>query len=115
MGRIFTVFIFFALLYSAIFLRLLYWQVWSSSRLKNLAVNQHFFRFVLPPKRGTIISSDGYPFVMNQQAYLVYAEPKIVGADGIRPWAHAVRPYIDSLRKIYLIAPLFIPSKVEGR
>jgi cell division protein FtsI/penicillin-binding protein 2 len=78
MIRIWTVFGLFLLLYGAIFTRLFYWQVWMSSRLKNQAVSQHFFRFSLPPKRGTIYSSDGYPFIMNQQAYLVYAEPKKV-------------------------------------
>lgn len=78
MIRIWSIFGFFLLLYAAIFARLLYWQVWASSRLKSQAVSQHFFRFALPPKRGSIFSSDGYPFIMNQQAYLVYAEPKEV-------------------------------------
>ena len=78
MIRIWTVFGLFLIFYVAIFSRLMYWQVWASSRLKNQAVSQHFFRFALPPKRGTILSSDGYPFIMNQQAFLVYAEPKEV-------------------------------------
>jgi len=78
MTRIWTIFGFFLFLYGAIFIRLFYWQVWSSARLKNQAVSQHFFRFDLPPKRGTIFSSDGYPFIMNKQAFLVYAEPKEV-------------------------------------
>jgi cell division protein FtsI/penicillin-binding protein 2 len=83
MKRIWIVFLFFILFYSAIFSRLFYWQIWSSGRLKNQAISQHFFRFSLPPKRGTILSSDGYPFIMNQQAYLVYAEPKnISDVDG---------------------------------
>jgi len=66
----------FILLYIGIVSRLLYWQVWASSRLKTQAASQHFFRLPLPPKRGAIISSDNYPLVMNQQAYLVFAEPK---------------------------------------
>jgi len=78
MARIWTIFGLFLLLYGAIFTRLFYWHVWSSARLKNQAVSQHFFRFALPPKRGTIFSSDGYPFIMNKQAFLVYAEPKEV-------------------------------------
>ena len=83
MIRIWTVFGFFILFYVAIVSRLFYWQVWASSRLKNQAVSQHFFRFTLPPKRGTIFSSDGYPLIMNQQAYLTYAEPKkIKDVDG---------------------------------
>ncbi|KKS90328.1 MAG: Peptidoglycan glycosyltransferase [Microgenomates group bacterium GW2011_GWC1_43_11] len=76
MIRIWTVFGCFILLYIAIVTRLFYWQVWVSGKLKNQAISQHFFRFSLPPKRGTIYSSDGYPFIMNQQAYLVYGEPK---------------------------------------
>lgn len=70
------VFLFFLVLYTAIVARLFYWQVWASGKLKDQATTQHFFRFSLPPKRGTIFSSDGYPLIMNQQAYLVYAEPK---------------------------------------
>jgi len=66
----------FILLYIGIVSRLLYWQVWASSRLKTQAAGQHFFRLPLPPKRGAVISSDNYPLVMNQQAYLLYGEPK---------------------------------------
>lgn len=76
MTRIWMVFGIFILLYISIVSRLLYWQVWASSRLKTQAAGQHFFRLPLPPKRGAVISSDNYPLVMNQQAYLLYGEPK---------------------------------------
>jgi len=83
MTRIWMVFGIFILLYIGIVSRLLYWQVWASSRLKTQAAGQHFFRLPLPPKRGSIISSDNYPLVMNQQAYLLFAEPKnILDIDG---------------------------------
>lgn len=73
--RIWTVFLFFILFYIAITIRLFYWQVLASPGLKSEAASQHFFRFNLPASRGSIISSDGYPIVMNEEAYLVYAEP----------------------------------------
>lgn len=73
--RIWTVFGIFILFYIAIILRLFYWQVLASPALKSEAASQHFFRFTLPASRGSIISSDGYPIVMNEEAYLVFAEP----------------------------------------
>jgi len=83
MTRIWMVFGIFMLLYIGIISRLLYWQVWASSRLKTQAAGQHFFRLPLPPQRGAVISSDNYPLVMNQQAYLLYGEPKnILDIDG---------------------------------
>ena len=74
-GRIWIVFSGIILFYVCVVLRLFYWQVIRSPQLKSEAASQHFFRFDLPATRGSIFSSDGYPIVMNQEAYLVYAEP----------------------------------------
>jgi len=119
MTRIWTIFGFFMLLYAAIIARLFYWQVWESGRLKNQAVNQHFFRFALPPKRGTILSSDGYPFIMNQQAYLVYAEPKeIKDIDGFSQRVSSVLTVDSASISSQLRLPdrVWVPllHKVEG-
>lgn len=76
MRRIWIVFVCFTVFYTAIAVRLFYWQVLASDTMKDVAASQHFLRFTLPATRGDVISSDGYPFVMNQNAFLVYGEPK---------------------------------------
>lgn len=119
MTRVWTIFGLFILIYCAIIFRLCYWQVWKSSDLKNQAVSQHFFRFSLPPKRGTIYSSDGYPFIMNTQAYLVYAEPKLVSdMDGFaKRVADAMSIDVASISaQLHLPDRVWIPiqHKVDG-
>src|SRR5438105_15190805 len=76
MKRIVIVFTGFGFLFALILLRLFYWQLISYGKLSAEASDQHFFKLLLPAKRGEILSSDGSPLVTNQMAYLVYAEPK---------------------------------------
>lgn len=65
-------FIFFGILIS---LRLFYWQVIASSELSAKAQGQYLRRFEIPARRGEIMTSDGFPIVTNQEAYLLYAKP----------------------------------------
>jgi cell division protein FtsI (penicillin-binding protein 3) len=53
--------------------RLFYWQVVSRASLQALAQVQYQSTITLPAQRGQILSSDGYPLVSNQPAFLVYA------------------------------------------
>ncbi|PIP32548.1 hypothetical protein COV53_03140 [Candidatus Gottesmanbacteria bacterium CG11_big_fil_rev_8_21_14_0_20_37_11] len=74
-NRIKIVFYFSLLLFLAIILRLFSWQVTSSETLEGLSERQTLTTFSIPAKRGKIFASDGKPLVINQRAFLVYAEP----------------------------------------
>ncbi len=76
MWRIWFVFSLFILLVFGIIARLFYWQIISGYHLKAEATAQYKLELTLPAERGSIITSDGYPIVMNKSASLVYAEPK---------------------------------------
>lgn len=78
MWRVLFVFSFIALFYGVIVVRLFYWQVIRGSELRVEASAQYFSELTLPAARGAILAGDGKPLVMNQQAYLVYAEPRKV-------------------------------------
>jgi len=75
MWRIWFVFSVFILLTCGIIARLFYWQIISGYHLKAEATAQYKLELTLPAERGSIITSDGYPIVMNKSASLVYAEP----------------------------------------
>ncbi len=76
MWRIWFVFSLFILLIFGIIARLFYWQIISGYHLKAEATAQYKLELTIPAERGSIITSDGYPIVMNKSASLVYAEPK---------------------------------------
>lgn len=76
MWRIRASIVFFLVLAGIIIARLFYWQIISHNRLSRDATSQHFVRMMLPAKRGSIVTSDGYPLVMGKDASLVYASPK---------------------------------------
>jgi len=76
MSRIWVIFSFFLLFFAAIIVRLFYWHIWESSKLRDAAAGQHLIRFSIPAKRGNIYSSDGYPLVLSKEVSLVYANPR---------------------------------------
>ncbi len=76
MARIWAVFSIILVLYSLLVARLFYWQVMRSSELRLEAASQYYLTFTLPAQRGAILASDGKPLVLNQSAYLAYAEPR---------------------------------------
>ncbi|MBI5613823.1 penicillin-binding protein 2 [Candidatus Gottesmanbacteria bacterium] len=76
MSRISTVFLFFCFIFVLVLSRLYYWQIVARDALQAEADSQHYFKFSLPAVRGEIRSWDATPLVMNDQVYLVYAEPK---------------------------------------
>jgi len=76
MWRIWFVFSLFILLVVGIIARLFYWQIISGYHLKAEAAAQYKLELLIPAERGSIMTADGYPLVMNKSASLVYAEPK---------------------------------------
>lgn len=93
MGRTWTVFIFIASLYCLLVFRLFYWQVVRASDLRLEAASQYYLTFMLPAQRGSILASDGKPLVLNQSAYLAYAEPRTI--TNIPSFASSVSPLLE--------------------
>ena len=60
--------------FALLIMRLFYWQVVSADKLQKAAASQHFIEFTVPASRGSILDVDGNPIVINQPAFLVYAE-----------------------------------------
>lgn len=48
------------------------------SSLRSEAEQQYFEKLTIPAARGEILTSDGFPLVSNETAYLVFAEPQKV-------------------------------------
>ena len=92
MWRIWAVFSLFGILFASILLRLFYWQILEGTRLRAEASSQYAVELQLPASRGQILSSYGSPFVMNQPAFLVYAEPRRI-AD-IKVFTNHVAPLL---------------------
>ncbi|MBI3956337.1 penicillin-binding protein 2 [Candidatus Gottesmanbacteria bacterium] len=76
MARIWIIFSLILVFYGLLVVRLFYWQVMRSSQLRLEAASQYYVTFTLPAQRGAILASDGKPLVLNQSAYLAYAEPR---------------------------------------
>lgn len=66
----------FTLLTLSIALRLGYWQVVKAVSLAAEAAWQRQSFLEIPSPRGAILSSDGFPLVTNQEAYLFYINPR---------------------------------------
>lgn len=109
MWRIWSVFSFFILCFVLIIARLFYWQIISGNKLKAEAASQHMMELTLPAERGSIISSDGYPFVMNKSASLVYAEPK--GISDLPTYIHIVSQILE-IPEATLSAMITQPNRV---
>lgn len=88
MARIWIVFSVIVILYGLLVARLFYWQVIRSSDLRLEAASQYYLTFTLPAQRGVILASDGKPLVLNQSAYLIYAEPRNI--DNISSFSQSV-------------------------
>ena len=109
MWRIWTLFICIVLFFSAIVLRLFYWQIIAGDSLRAQAAAQYNLRLIIPATRGTIADTDGSPFAMSQEAYLVYAQPKEI-AD-IPAFTRLVAPILDH-EEASISAMLTIPGRV---
>lgn len=78
MFRLWSVFFAIVVLYSLVIAKLFYWQVIAGSDLRAEASSQYYLELPLPSQRGTIVASDGKPLVMNEPAFLVFAEPRSI-------------------------------------
>lgn len=76
--RVTLVYIFFLIFFIFVLIRLFFIQVASSDYLGGLAENQRLNNKIIPAERGRILASDGSPLVINQRAYGVILEPKII-------------------------------------
>lgn len=76
--RPFMILGFFVFGFAMVVVRLFYWQIIKSDELRQKAAAQHFVEFDLPATRGEILDGKGSAFVLNQPAYLIYAEPRVI-------------------------------------
>lgn len=83
---------FFLIAFGILTARLFYWQIIQGSTLKAQATAQYFSEFTLPAQRGKLLAAGGEPMVVNQPAYLVYAQPGIISEPSIL--AELVAPYL---------------------
>lgn len=90
-------------------LRLFYWQILSADRMQKAAASQHFIEFTVPAVRGAIRDHDGNPIVINQPAFLAYAESRSI--KDIRDFATKVGTAL-SLDIPTLVTELSDPNRV---
>ncbi len=95
--------------FAFLILRLFYWQIVSADRLQKAAAAQHFIEFTVPASRGSILDNDGTPIVINQPAFLAYAESHVI--PDIRTFANAVGSAL-SLDVPTLVGELSDPNRV---
>lgn len=76
--RLIFVKVFFLLFFTAIVLRLAYWQIISASMLQSQADKQHYSSTDIDATRGSIYSSDGSILVSSAPAFSLYALPKTI-------------------------------------
>ncbi len=53
--------------------RIFYWQILAGAKIQAIAQTQHQSTIEIAANRGNILSSDGYPLVTNQPAYVTFA------------------------------------------
>lgn len=82
------IFTLFTAAFAIIIFRLFYWQILSADRLQKQAASQHFVELAVPAIRGGIYDRDSNPIVINQPAFLVYAESRLI--PDIRAFVKAV-------------------------
>ncbi|MEX2028349.1 MAG: penicillin-binding protein 2 [Candidatus Curtissbacteria bacterium] len=87
--KIFKFFVFITAI--AIIARLFYWQFLSSYGGRDT----YSLENEIPAARGEIYSSDNFPLVTNQEAFLVYAQPKEIEGDPMQI-AKKISPYLVS-------------------
>ena len=100
---------FFVFGFVMVVMRLFYWQIIKSDELSQKAAAQHFIEFDLPATRGEILDGKESAFVLNQPAYLIYAEPRVI--KNIPQFVGKVAPLLG-LDPVQLTADLSSPNRV---
>lgn len=108
MWRLWSGFALIILVYTLVVVRLFYWQVIRGGDLRIEAFSQYFLEFPLPASRGQIIASDGKPLVLNEPAFLLFAEPKNI--KDMREFVGLVSPLLE-LDEKELISKLSEPGR----
>jgi len=70
--------IFFIILFFAVTARLFWWQVIKGKTLSNQAKNQYSVSTVTTASRGSILASDGTPWVARMSAWNIWANPRLL-------------------------------------
>ncbi len=78
MSRVSVGFFIIVCVFILIVCKLFYWQIISGESLRMQAEKQYYLEFSLPATRGSILTSDGSPLVINSPAFLAYAQPKLI-------------------------------------
>lgn len=78
--RLITVLIAFTVLFSAVLIRLFYWQIIMSDSLRLAGRAQSTLTLASIAKRGDVLFRDVYPIATNKISYLLYANPKKVNS-----------------------------------
>lgn len=79
--RIYWIKVFFIIFFSAIILRLFYWQVLKADFLQAQAEGQHFTNVKVGAVRGKIVSSDGFILASSVPSFTLFAQPKAIPGD----------------------------------
>lgn len=78
MNRFFLLRSFFFFWFVAVCARLFYWQGIQAAQLQEAGRRQYERPIVKESVRGVIMSSDGYPLVLNTQVYTLIAKPNLI-------------------------------------
>ncbi len=109
MWRIWSLFAAFAFIFFIIISRLFYWQIIAGDRLRTEAAAQYKLQLTIPAARGTIADTGGSPLAMNEEAYLVYAQPKEI--TDMLTFSRLVAPVL-SAEEASVSSQLLIPGRV---
>lgn len=91
--RLITVLLAFTILFSAVLLRLFYWQIVMSDSLRLAGRAQSTLTLASTAKRGDVLFRDTYPIATNKISYLLYANPKKV--DSAESYANLLAPKLE--------------------
>lgn len=107
--RIWSLFVGILILFGLVVVRLFYWQIIQGDALRAEASAQYNLNLAIPAMRGAIRATDGSPLAMNQQASLVFAEPKTI--PDLNIFAKLVAPILQK-DEASVSAMLTIPGRV---
>lgn len=74
---VFVIYFAFALIVA----RLFYWQIIKGAQLQAVADNQYSRTIVSDGSRGAIYSADGYPLVLNETVFRLFAQPHVLNKE----------------------------------
>lgn len=97
----------------AITARLFYWQVMSADQLQAIAEVQQSSTVEIPSQRGRILSSDGFPLVANQPAYLFYAYLPYL-EDSADTISQKIAPIISTHRQAIASQSAMTPEEIDS-